>query len=111
VSVIEEYVSDRGRRRRRQVAADPAEISRPTERDQADWRAVREALRDALGEPMFDVWFVDYALRAVSARDSALLIDGPELTLLRCLDDPRAAAEGSALTSRPSVSLGHKEVV
>jgi hypothetical protein len=80
VSVIEEYVSDRGRRRRRLVAADPAEISRPTDRDQADWLQVRQALRSALGEEMFEVWLVNYTLRAVSAVDGALLIDGPVQT-------------------------------
>jgi hypothetical protein len=80
VSVSEEYVSDRGRRRRRVVAADPAEISRPTERDQADWLTVRQALRSALGEEMFEVWLVNYTLQAVSAGDGALLIDGPVQT-------------------------------
>jgi hypothetical protein len=80
VSVIEEYVTDRGRRRRRRVAVDPAEIARPTDCDLARWLMVRQALRDALGEEMFDVWFVEYTLRAVSAVDGALRIDGPAST-------------------------------
>jgi hypothetical protein len=77
VSILEEFVNDRGRRRQRLVQADPAtELSPTTAADHAAWKACRQLLREALGDSMFEIWLAPFELIAVSRIDGALLIAG-----------------------------------
>jgi len=74
------YVTERGRRRRRAVRIDLAEVRRglrlPGSRDHADWQRVRALLFDAVGENTFAIWLEPLELIAIGV-DGALVIAAP----------------------------------
>jgi hypothetical protein len=83
VVIVEDFVSSRGRRRQRQVFADPtAELSSISAVDRDAWCACRELLRQMVGDSMFEIWLADLDLIAISRIDRALLISGRAETLL-----------------------------
>jgi hypothetical protein len=83
VTIVEEYLSDRGRHRQRTVVVDLDAIRRelraPSEGDVGDWRRARDALRRIVGESTFEIWLAQLELIAVDAR-GCLLIVAPAAT-------------------------------
>jgi hypothetical protein len=65
------FISERGRKRKRLVPVDLAEVRRgldpPGLTDRADWERIRELLRAGLGEDMFGIWLGPLDLIAVDA--------------------------------------------
>ncbi len=58
--IEQNFITDRGRRRRRIVPVDLDAVRRglgiPTAEDQRDWQQIRELLRAKVGESQFDIW-------------------------------------------------------
>jgi hypothetical protein len=79
-TIVEDYLTDRGRRRQRTISVDlaaiRAEFTDPSSSDLADWKQVRSELRPVVGESTFELWLADVQ---VVATDSAgyLLLDCP----------------------------------
>jgi hypothetical protein len=71
ITVIEEHITERGRKRKRPVTVDLIEIrarlADPSRRDQADWGAIRTELARRLSLDQFEVWLAPLALIAVDA--------------------------------------------
>jgi len=63
------YITERGRRRRRQVRIDFDEVRRrlgmPTAADRRDWEQIRELLAATVGESTFAIWLEPAELIAV----------------------------------------------
>jgi len=79
--IIEQaYVTDRGRKRRRAVQVDLAEVRQglelPASDDRADWEGIRTALLDAVGESTFAIWLEPLQLIGID-NSSALLLAAP----------------------------------
>ena len=76
-------MSDRGRKRRRRVRVDLADVRRrldpPGPGDRDDWEGIRELVRDRLGEDMFAIWLGPLQLIAVEA--SVLVMAAPPETV------------------------------
>jgi hypothetical protein len=82
VQIVEDYTSDRGRRRQRTVLIDPDEIRQlrsPGDADQVDWQLIRDELRGAVGESVFAIWLEPLRLRAID-QGGALVVSGPHAT-------------------------------
>ncbi|MHB8695744.1 MAG: hypothetical protein ACYDHH_31380 [Solirubrobacteraceae bacterium] len=83
VLIEQPFISERGRKRRRMVPVDLAEVRRgldpPRPSDRADWERIREIVRDRLGEDMFGIWLGSVELIAVDA--SVLVIAAPPETV------------------------------
>jgi hypothetical protein len=82
VQIVEDYTSDRGRRRQRTVLIDPDEIRQlrsPGDADQVDWQRIRDELRGAVGESVFAIWLEPLRLRAID-QGGALVVSGPHAT-------------------------------
>jgi hypothetical protein len=77
------YVTERGRRRRRPVRVDLAEVRRglgsPGPDDHADWERICALLVGAVGEGMFEIWLEPLELIAIGV-DGALVIAAPPAT-------------------------------
>jgi chromosomal replication initiation ATPase DnaA len=71
------YVTERGRKRRRQVRVDLEEVRRglglPTVEDRGDWAEVRDRLLDAVGESTFEIWLDQVELIAVDSNRALVL--------------------------------------
>jgi hypothetical protein len=83
-AIIEEsYLSDRGRRRRREVRVDLNEVRRglkvPSLEDLAVWRQVRGQLRLRVGEDIFAIWLAPVELIAIDS-DQRLVLVAPAPT-------------------------------
>ena len=83
VLIEQPFMSDRGRKRRRRVRVDLADVRRrldpPGPGDRDDWEQIRELVRDRLGEDMFAIWLGPLELIAVQA--NVLVIAAPPATL------------------------------
>ena len=83
VIIEEDFVSDRGRRRRRSVRVDLDEVRRGLEVPRAEhlsvWRQIRDQLQRRVGEDMFAIWLEPVELIAVD-RDERLVIAAPAPT-------------------------------
>jgi len=83
VQVIEEYVTDRGRRRQRRVVVDLDEIRSqfraPGDAELTDWQAIRSELRRVVGDQTFEIWLDQLGLAAVD-QDGALVLAAPSAT-------------------------------
>ena len=81
--IEEDFVSDRGRRRRRSVRIDLDEVRRGLEVPRAEhlsvWRQIRDQLQRRVGEDMFAIWLEPVELIAVD-RDERLVIAAPAPT-------------------------------
>jgi hypothetical protein len=77
------YVTDRGRKRRRQVRVDLAEVRRGLgllgPDDHADWERICGLLVGVVGEGMFEIWLEPLELIAVGV-DGTLVIAAPPAT-------------------------------
>ncbi len=80
VLVVETYVTDRGRTRRRRVPVDlgavRARLSAAGKEDRAAWEQIRAVLLDAVGEGMFEIWLAPLELQAVDL-DGTLVVFAP----------------------------------
>jgi hypothetical protein len=78
VSVVESYVSDRGRRRQRQVVVDldtvRDQFRQPVEGDRRDWEKAQAELRGNVGESVFEVWLGKVQLAAVDPGGCLVLL-------------------------------------
>lgn len=83
VTIIEEYVNERGRRRQRPVTVEldaiREQFHEPAGADRAAWLKVRSELSRVVGESMFEIWLAPLELIAVD-RDDCLLIAAPPAT-------------------------------
>lgn len=83
VTIVEEYVTDRGRTRRRRVTIDrdtlAAHFRQPDSTDRRDWTVIRTELHRIVGESTFEIWLEPLTLRATDP-SGALLLDGPSAT-------------------------------
>lgn len=83
VLIEQPFISDRGRKRRRLVRVDLADVRRgldpPSPGDHDDWERIRQLLRARLGEDMFAIWLGPLELIAVDA--SVLVIAAPSETV------------------------------
>ena len=83
VTIVEDYVTDRGRRRQRTAVVDidavREQLGPPTERDTDDWQRSRDALRRIVGESTFEIWLAELELIAV-APNGCLLLAGRAAT-------------------------------
>ena len=81
--IEEDFVSDRGRRRRRSVRVDLDEVRRGLEVPGAEhlsvWRQIRGQLQRRVGEDMFAIWLEPVELIAVD-RDERLVLAAPAPT-------------------------------
>ena len=81
VLIEQPFISERGRKRRRMVPVDLAEVRRgldpPGPADRAEWELIRELLRARLGDDLFAIWLGPLELIA-AARELA----GVELSLV-----------------------------
>jgi hypothetical protein len=68
VTIVEDYVTDRGRKRQRTVVIDldaiRQQLRAATEGDLADWEQIRSELRALVGESTFEIWLAQLELAA-----------------------------------------------
>lgn len=83
MTIVEEYVSERGRKRKRSVNVDLDRVrmlfSDPGPQDGADWLRIRSELRRIAGESVFEIWCAQLELLAVD-RAGVLLLSSPPAT-------------------------------
>jgi hypothetical protein len=84
ITVDQTYVTDRGRKRRRTVRVDLAEVRRglglPASDDHADWERIRTELADVVGESTFAIWLEPLELIVIDG-GSALVVAAPSQTV------------------------------
>jgi len=77
VTIVEDFLTDRGRRRQRTVSVDlaaiRAEFAEPRPADLADWEHVRSALRQSVSESVFELWLKPVELVATDSAGCLLL--------------------------------------
>jgi hypothetical protein len=77
------FVSERGRKHRLLVRVDLAEVRRglgpPSSADRAAWELIKELVRGALGEDMFEIWLGP--LRLIAVDQGVLVIAAPPDTV------------------------------
>ena len=80
ILIEETYVTAHGRQRRRAVRIDLDEVRRglaiPGVTDRQDWKQIREALRELVGESTFEIWLDPLELIAIDP-GGALVVDAP----------------------------------
>lgn len=68
VSIVEDYITDRGRRRRRTVVFEldviRQQLRAASDGDLADWERIRSELRVLVGESTFEIWLAQLELAA-----------------------------------------------
>jgi hypothetical protein len=83
ITIVENYVSERGRNRQRPVAVDLDQVrmqfSEPSPKDCSDWLGIRSELRRVAGESVFEIWCAPLKLLAVD-RAGVLLLSSPPAT-------------------------------
>ena len=83
VTIVEEYLTDRGRKRQRTVVVELDAIReqfRPaSDADLADWERIRGELRLMVGEPTFEIWLAQVEVAATDP-DGCLLLTTPAAT-------------------------------
>jgi hypothetical protein len=75
VTIIEQHVTERGRKRRRAVDLNElrGQLGDPARHDQADWIAIRTRVADRVPAHIFEIWLADLELIAVD-QDGFLLL-------------------------------------
>ncbi len=83
VSIIENFVSDRGRHRQRTVTVDldtaRSEIVEAAGADRSDWQQIRAELHRIVGESTFEIWLAQLELLAIDPT-GCLLLSAPPAT-------------------------------
>jgi hypothetical protein len=115
VSIVEDYITDRGRKRQRTVVVELAAIRHQlraaSDGDLADWERIRSELRVLVGESKFEIWLAQLELAATDP--GVRLADERELQLLAALatsPSPAAAPAPDVLPRLPH-QIPHKEAV
>jgi hypothetical protein len=76
-TIVEDYLTDRGRRRQRTVTVDlatvRAEFAEPRPEDLADWQQVRSDLQHSVSESVFELWLEPVELVAADSAGCLLL--------------------------------------
>jgi len=138
ILVEQTYVTDRGRKRRRTVRVDLAEVRRglglPALDDRADWERIRTQLADTVGESTFAIWLEPLELIAIDG-SGAFVVTAPSQTVswvrerfgrlmagcaqrvgreLRLADEPERVAlehnDGRPAATARALEINHKEV-
>lgn len=77
VTIVEDYLTDSGRRRQRSVVIDlntiREQLRQLSDVDLADWERIRRDLRLRVGESMFEIWLAQLKLAATDPGGSLLL--------------------------------------
>jgi hypothetical protein len=77
VRIVEDYLTDRGRRRQRTVTVEldaiRAEFAEPTTVERSDWGRIRSELRRTAGESTFEIWLAQLELLATDQTGCLLL--------------------------------------
>jgi hypothetical protein len=77
VRIVEDYLTDRGRRRQRtltvELDAARGEFAEPTTVDRSDWDRIRCELRRIAGESTFEIWLAQLELLATDQAGGLLL--------------------------------------
>jgi hypothetical protein len=77
VTIVEDYLTDRGRRRQRTVTVDlatvRAEFADPRPEDLADWQQVRSELQHSVSDSVFELWLDPVELVAADSAGCLLL--------------------------------------
>jgi hypothetical protein len=77
VTIVEDYLTDRGRRRQRTVTVDlatvRAEFADPRPEDLADWQQVRSELQRSVSDSVFELWLDPVELVAADSAGCLLL--------------------------------------
>ena len=80
-TIVEHYVSERGRRRHRTITIDLDAVARqlrpPSVTDSASWEHIRETLQHRVGESTFEIWLAGLELVAVDAEDLLVIACDP----------------------------------
>jgi hypothetical protein len=83
VTIVEDYVTERGRTRQRPVVVEldaiRQQLPHPGEVDVADWQQIRSELRRIVGESTFEIWLAQLELIATDP-DRRLLLTSPAAT-------------------------------
>jgi hypothetical protein len=78
VRIVEDYLTDRGRRRQRTVTVEldtvRGEFAEPTTVDRSDWGRIRSELRRIAGESTFEIWLAQLELLATDQTGCLLLV-------------------------------------
>ncbi len=79
--IEQNFITDRGRRRRRMVPVDLDAVRRglgiPTAEDRSDWHRIRDLLRAKVGESQFDIWLEPVRLIAIDSNRKLVLAAPP----------------------------------
>jgi hypothetical protein len=85
VTIVEDYITDRGRKRQRTVTVEldaiGEQLLQPAESDLAHWQQISAELRRVVDESTFEIWLAQLQLCAVDATGT-LLLDNPPTTRL-----------------------------
>jgi hypothetical protein len=83
VTIVEDFLSDRGRTRQRTVVVEldaiRQQLGPATEADRADWHRIRGELRRLVGESTFEIWLAQVELAATGPA-GCLLLTAPAAT-------------------------------
>ncbi len=83
VTIVEHFVSDRGRHRQRPVTVDldtaRSELLEATGADRCDWHQARAELHRIVGESRFEIWLAPLELLAIDPT-GCLLLSAPPAT-------------------------------
>jgi hypothetical protein len=81
VSIIEDYITDRGRKRQRTVVVEldaiRDQLRAASEGDLADWEQVRSELKRLVGESTFEIWLAQLELAATDPGGRLVLAAPP----------------------------------
>jgi hypothetical protein len=83
VTIVESYVTDRGRHRPRTITVDldtaRSELVEATAADRSDWQQIRAELHRIVGESTFEIWLAPLKLLAIDPT-GCLLLSAPPAT-------------------------------
>lgn len=83
MTLVEDYVTNRGRRRRRTVVVEldaiRERLGAASDGDFADWERIRSELRVLVGESTFEIWLAQLELAAMDP-GGCLLLTTPAAT-------------------------------
>ena len=108
VSIVEDYITDRGRKRQRTVVVELDAIRRQlraaSDGDLADWERIRSELRVLVGESTFEIWLAQLELAATDP-GGRLVLAAPASTRSWVADRFDRAFDGTGQVVGRSVRL------
>jgi len=104
IQVVEDYITDRGRKRKRTVTVDlttvHAQLAPPGEADLDAWRRLTVTLERIVGPDRFGVWCSQLALLAVGSDGALVLSYPPPVRAWFCKRFERAVAAAASSAGR-----------